>query len=171
MLKGAAFEQRSYSYFWKFTMLGNLDLQSANCVSEEVRGTYSFGQLPFLCPYVFPFSHTHAHTVQCKINQCDNICKWRKNSLCPFLLHFSLPWGHMRHTQDWILKLCRWSGQNLLALQLWFRSVLVTVLSGASCVRFSKSICLSLPSSSSRTAHWPQGLSVFFRARKRLMLA
>lgn len=48
--------------------LGNLDLQNANCLSEEVRGTYSFGQLPFLCHHVFPFPHTHAHTVQCKIN-------------------------------------------------------------------------------------------------------
>lgn len=163
MLRDAAFEQNNFCYFCKFTMLGNLDLQNAISLSKEVRGTYSFRQLPpcyvlmcslfqfpstVLCTFCPDYLRQHAPNLQLppehKKKQWNALptaqftvqglslhrppafhiyehthmyfsvklfnpiifAKWRRDSLCPFPLHFSRLRAHKWHTvtQDWILK-------------------------------------------------------------------
>lgn len=95
MFRDAAFEQSNFCYFCKFTTLGNLDLQNANSLSKEVRGTYSFGQLPpfyvlmcslfqfpstVLCTFCLDYLRQHAPNLQLPPST-------RKNSE----MHCSLP--------------------------------------------------------------------------------
>lgn len=150
--------------------LGNLDLQNANCLSEEVRATYSFGQLPFLCHHVFPFPHTHAHTVQCKIN------------VIIFATGEEIPCAHFYSTSHyykvtWDTASLRTVFWNCVGDQhriswlhnrdfFWFRSesYLVHLVLGSP--KASVSVCLALP----QGQHIGFKVWAFFRARKRLML-
>lgn len=61
LLRGAAFEQSDFHYFYKFTILGNLDLQSINSLSEEVRELTNLDNYVLMCS-LFHFPSTFLST-------------------------------------------------------------------------------------------------------------